>query len=455
MALAACDRKGIFTEAGDVGSVSIPGTFSYKDGCYTLTGAGANLWERTDACFFVWKEVEGDFLLTGNVAFEGEGVNPHRKIGFMIRESLEADARYADIAIHGDGLTSLQYREESGGLTLEKVSAKTSVGATDIRLARVGDRISIRTGDAGSDDAALRIDLPEKCYVGLFICSHEEELRETAYFRNVQFAQDLPAEKGLARISIFCDHIEAVAAQEGISFAEAATRIRDIGFTGADVRVFQRPDELRTLDSLGFSHASAITDIPYAYTDPAPIEDATLSFMQEKGFRTLLLVPGLVPSDFSEADRARIRSQIAAFTDRAAAQGADVLVEDFDNPGSLCYNSALLDSLFAVSPALGLVFDTGNFLFCGEDALSCMEHFRPRVRHVHLKDRVSSTDMTCLPAGTGCIPVSSLVNSLASTGYSGWFTVEQYGSRNMLKDSETAYKQVLAALQSSHPVAGK
>ena len=54
------------------------------------------------------------------------------------------------------------------------------------------------------------------------------------------------------KISIFCDHIWTVARQEGISFQEAATKIREIGYDGADVRVLQNPDELRILDSLGF-----------------------------------------------------------------------------------------------------------------------------------------------------------------------------------------------------------
>ena len=35
--------------------------------------------------------------------------------------TLDADSRYADIAVHGDGLTSLQYRMVKGGVTEELV----------------------------------------------------------------------------------------------------------------------------------------------------------------------------------------------------------------------------------------------------------------------------------------------------------------------------------------------
>ena len=66
------------------------------------------------------------------------------------------------------------------------------------------------------------------------------------------------------KISIFCDHIETIARQENISFAEAATRVKEFGYAGADIRVTQSPDEIKTLDSLGFAHACAISEINYS-----------------------------------------------------------------------------------------------------------------------------------------------------------------------------------------------
>ena len=32
----------------------------------------------------------------------------------MIRQSLDADSAYVDVALHGDGLTSLQFRDAQG-----------------------------------------------------------------------------------------------------------------------------------------------------------------------------------------------------------------------------------------------------------------------------------------------------------------------------------------------------
>ncbi|MBR6858026.1 MAG: sugar phosphate isomerase/epimerase [Bacteroidales bacterium] len=249
------------------------------------------------------------------------------------------------------------------------------------------------------------------------------------------------------KISIFCDHIWTVAHQEGISFREAATKIREIGYDGADVRVLQNPDELRILDSLGFGHACAIADIDYGAGAQPEMEALALTFLETYGYDRLLLVTGLMPEGSTAEDRDAARQRIAAFAKRVTDKGYCIMVEDFDNPRSLCYNMAGLDSLFTLSPTLGHVFDTGNYLFAGDDALVAYDKFRDRIAHVHLKDRVAPDNMHCVPAGSGCIPIAQIVHSLLDSGYDGWLTVEQYGSRQMLSDSQTAYQNVRALLE--------
>lgn len=248
------------------------------------------------------------------------------------------------------------------------------------------------------------------------------------------------------KISIFCDHIWTVAHQEGISFTDAAARIREIGYTGADVRVLQKPEELNTLDSLGFAHSCAIADIDFSTGDQPDMEDIALNFMKMHGYERLLLVPGLMAPDATAEDREAARRRIVAFAAKAKSQGIRVMLEDYDNPRSLCFNIERLDSLFALSGNLGHVFDTGNYLYAGDDALEAYSLFRGRIGHVHLKDRVAPDDMHCVPAGSGCIPIAELVHSLLDSGYDGWLTVEQYGSRQMLEDSRTAYANVLSIL---------
>ncbi|GHT07602.1 hypothetical protein FACS189432_01550 [Bacteroidia bacterium] len=187
--MSANDGGGIFEGYGDVGDPALKGSFNYNETTktYTLTGAGINLWAASDQFYFAWKKETGDFSLTTKVAFEGKGVDLHRKIGVMIRESLTSDAKYADIAIHGDGLTSLQYRPVKGQETKEVVGPK---GGNYITLERIGNKIRMKTAtDKAPQDVTGEIELnfPETCYIGFFIGSHNPDVVEKAYFTNVEY----------------------------------------------------------------------------------------------------------------------------------------------------------------------------------------------------------------------------------------------------------------------------
>lgn len=246
------------------------------------------------------------------------------------------------------------------------------------------------------------------------------------------------------RISIFYDHIATMARQENLSFAEAATRVRALGYEGVDVSTTIPADRLRTLDSLGFQHACAIANINYIAGAQEAAEEQALTFMKEQGWTQLLLVPGLVPDSTDESVVKEAVARIAAFAERAAGEGLSVMVEDYDNPRSLCYNTPALDRLFAASPLLGHVFDTGNYLYCHEDVLQALGHFRSRVQHVHLKDR--RDDGSCPAVGDGIVPMGDVITRLRDSGYEGWLTVEHYGSHTMYDDASRSIAAVRAIL---------
>jgi TolB protein len=191
---------GMFEGHGDVGDVSTerPGSAEYdtaKD-TYTVSGSGENMWFGSDAFHFVWKRGSGDVSLTADIRFLGAGKNPHRKAVLMIRQNLEADSPYADVALHGVGLTSLQYREEKGAVTRE-VQAKISAPKR-VRIVKRGDYFTMWVaGDDGKFTLAgstEKILLQEPFYVGIGVCSHDKDVVETAVFSNVDLRQP-PTEK--------------------------------------------------------------------------------------------------------------------------------------------------------------------------------------------------------------------------------------------------------------------
>ena len=182
--------SNIFEGAGDIGNCKLHGAMQYdkSSNTYTLTGAGTNMWATSDEFFMVWRKETGDFSLSAQIAFVGDGVNTHRKTGLIIRESLQGNAKYADVCVHGDGLTSLQYREKTGEITKETVAPHRAPDY--IKLERIGKRIIMKTAVGKYPEeitGEIELDFPGTVYIGLFVCSHEPDVSETVVFSKVAF----------------------------------------------------------------------------------------------------------------------------------------------------------------------------------------------------------------------------------------------------------------------------
>ena len=187
-------KSGIFTQLTNVGNPKLKGStqFDAAKQVYTLSGSGLNMWAKADQFHFASVMLSGDFILTTNCQFEGKGVVLHRKMGLIIRENLAKGSRYADAAIHGDGLTSLQYRTKENDETLEIKAAMTAPDV--IQLERKGDTIIMRaakTGNPFTETGRFVIAFDKPVYAGLFVCSHDIAVIEKAKFHN--FRIDVPA----------------------------------------------------------------------------------------------------------------------------------------------------------------------------------------------------------------------------------------------------------------------
>src|ERR1700688_4664426 len=183
---------GVFESHADVGSVLHPGTLEYDPakGTYTVSGSGENIWSTADAFHFAWKKVKGDASLAADISFLGKGGNEHKKAVLMLRQSLDADSVYADVALHGNGLTSLQYRDEKGGTTHEVES--TISAPPRLRITRVGKYVYVSLAQPGDDlhfaAGSVRIPLDDdrEFYAGIGVCSHDKNATEQATFANVE-----------------------------------------------------------------------------------------------------------------------------------------------------------------------------------------------------------------------------------------------------------------------------
>ena len=195
---------GIFDGSSDVGTVLQPGSVNYDAAkhSYSVSSSGENMWFASDAFHFVWKKVSGDATLTADIAFPVKGGNAHRKAVLMIRQNLDADSAYADAALHGDGLTSLQARMEKGSVTHE-VQANGSAPSR-LRIVRRGEQIYIFL--AGEKQplrfagGSMRLALQGSYYIGIGVCSHDKDAVETAVFSNIELVAGTSAPPIQARL---------------------------------------------------------------------------------------------------------------------------------------------------------------------------------------------------------------------------------------------------------------
>jgi len=187
---------GQFDGHADIGSPKLAGhaTYNAVSQEYSITAGGLNMWANRDEFHFLWKQLKGDFIVQARVEFIGKGIDPHRKLGWIARSSLDADSAYADATVHGDGLTSLQFRRTKGAITEQVRSPATAPDF--LQFERRGNDYIFSAARFGEPLATCRTNLAlgEDLYVGLFVCSHNSNVTEQATFRDVRVIRPAKAD---------------------------------------------------------------------------------------------------------------------------------------------------------------------------------------------------------------------------------------------------------------------
>ncbi len=188
--LTQADDIGVFSEQKDVGVLLHAGSslFDLQSRIYTLYASGENMWAAKDAFHFRFTKATGDISLSADISFLEAGTDKHRKACLMFRQDLESDSAYIDVALHGDGLTSLQFRESKGALTHEIQSNISK--PKRLRLEKRGQFVYLFLSSSNTEEptfcgASHQMVFQEPFYVGLALCSHNKDITESATFANV------------------------------------------------------------------------------------------------------------------------------------------------------------------------------------------------------------------------------------------------------------------------------
>jgi len=180
---------GVFEHHQDVGAVATPGSVVYnaEKTTYTIKASGTNMWATKDEFHYAWKRMKGNFILRARAEFIGKGVDPHRKIGWIVRPSLDTDGPHVNASLHGDGLTSLQWRRMKGAITEQNAFTEKNFDVVQLERADNKYIMSVaRFGEAFISKEIADVSLGDDVYVGLYVCSHNNTVTETAVFRDVE-----------------------------------------------------------------------------------------------------------------------------------------------------------------------------------------------------------------------------------------------------------------------------
>ncbi|HEX6432219.1 MAG TPA: hypothetical protein VF008_31220, partial [Niastella sp.] len=192
--LAQDNPTGIFKYQTDVGNPKKAGSVHYDAGTqtYTVKGGGYNIWYNRDEFRYAYNIIKGNFILTANFQLTGPGINMHRKIGWMVRESSDAQASHVSAVNHGDGLTLLQWRPLRGAFMRDPEDEIffTKRNLQTIQLERNGKKFIMRVANPGEPLQTVgekeMPDIPDSVLAGIFICSHDSNVVEEMRVWNVR-----------------------------------------------------------------------------------------------------------------------------------------------------------------------------------------------------------------------------------------------------------------------------
>ncbi len=158
-------------------------------GTYTMTATGEDIWSTADEFHFAYKELSGAGAIIAKVE-SVENTDPFAKAGVMIRDTLEADSRYAALLVTPENGVRFQRRTNVGGNTTRDF-AEGITAPQWVRLERTTGGL-VRAfysadGSAWTLVGMTVVSMKMPVYIGLALTSNNTDATCEAKFSNVSF----------------------------------------------------------------------------------------------------------------------------------------------------------------------------------------------------------------------------------------------------------------------------
>jgi len=159
-------------------------------GTFTMTGAGADIWGTADQFHFAYKTLTGAGTIVARVD-SVQNTNAWAKAGVMIRESLDANSKYAFSLVSATSGVAFQARTDTGTSAVGTTEAGVAAPRW-VKLERdvAGNFTASHSANGTtwtpvSSAVPLNIPMGSDVYIGLALTSHAAAATCQAKFSNV------------------------------------------------------------------------------------------------------------------------------------------------------------------------------------------------------------------------------------------------------------------------------
>src|SRR4030095_10603473 len=155
----------------DIGAVGATGSASFSNGTFTVVGSGEDIQGTADEFRYVYQTATGNCEITARVTAV-QNTNPWAKAGVMIRESLTAGSKHAQMALTPGNGAEFIWRSATGGASFQAIDNAASAPYW-IRIVRTNTKFKAYKSTNGTSWTQIgsqqNITMSTSVYIGLSV----------------------------------------------------------------------------------------------------------------------------------------------------------------------------------------------------------------------------------------------------------------------------------------------
>ena len=177
----------------NVGTTGLQGSAEYFGTAFTVKGAGS-FGTTSDGFRYVYQSLNGDGTVIARVStLQDTGTSS--RVGIMMRDTLNANAKMAALTVSGSGTWRWQRRSTTGGISSTTNSSSGTAPNLWVRLVRAGSTITAARSTNGTSWTTIgsaSVSMATTCYVGLTVASGSTTVLNSSVMDNVSVTPASP-----------------------------------------------------------------------------------------------------------------------------------------------------------------------------------------------------------------------------------------------------------------------